>query len=362
MTARKRPSSSKMGQYVLLLAATLLCTSPAAAWNAAGHRISALIAWQRLDPGSRAAITALLRQHPDFARWQARGKGAEPGLATFLEASTWPDDIRRDQRFYSAGNEEPTPTLPGFPDMERRLEWHYIDRPLDMLPTTRAPAGELDRRLNMLVSTLANQGVQPSERAYALPWLIHLVGDAHQPLHAASRHTADGESDNGGNALLITNPFNMRHPSMSLHRYWDDLPGPPWLRDDRLAGTVSALTERHPPTGGSSTPALWIEESWLIARRYAYPESEDKPPTISPSFHERSQEIANHRITQAGYRLAELLRALFRPAQSAGRKPAGAPGESLRPAMFHVKQQCPNANAEPWRASGRRAVQSVGGC
>ncbi len=112
--------------FLLLL---LTLSSPVLAWNAAGHRLVAHIAWQQLDSPSRAAVGKLLRQHPDFHRWQSQGQEDDEDLNAFVEASTWPDDIRHDARFYSAG-ETPTPTLPGFPDMERRRHWHYVDRPL----------------------------------------------------------------------------------------------------------------------------------------------------------------------------------------------------------------------------------------
>jgi hypothetical protein len=112
----------------------LLVAAPALAWNAAGHRISAMIAWESMDAGTKSAVGQLLRQHPDYERWQARAHGGDPELTAFLEASTWPDDIRKDRRFYTAGREEPTATLPGFPDMERRLHWHYVDRPVNPAP------------------------------------------------------------------------------------------------------------------------------------------------------------------------------------------------------------------------------------
>jgi hypothetical protein len=116
----------------------LLVAAPALAWNAAGHRISAMIAWESMDAGTKSAVGQLLRQHPDYERWQARAHGGDPELTAFLEASTWPDDIRKDRRFYTAGREEPTATLPGFPDMERRLRWHYVDRPVNSRRRHRA--------------------------------------------------------------------------------------------------------------------------------------------------------------------------------------------------------------------------------
>jgi hypothetical protein len=172
----------------------------------------------------------------------------------------------------------------------------------------------IDRQLAALARTLADPGSTPSERAYALPWLIHLVGDAHQPLHAASRYGPDGQSDNGGNALEVVTPFHLRSPSMSLHRYWDDLPGPPWLSGSRLESAARSLTARYAPPASPETPEDWIAESWRIASEYAYPPDGDAVPVIGAEFHQRALAIANRRVTEAGYRLADLLKRLLREA------------------------------------------------
>ena len=294
-----------------LLSLLLLVPPPAVAWNAAGHRISALIAWERLDERSRSTVTGLLRQHPDFERWQARSRDPDPDRAAFLEASTWPDDIRRDRRFYSAGDAQPTPTLHGFPDMERRLVWHFVDRPLHPERKARRSPGMLDKQLTALPKLLCNSKSSDAERAYALPWLIHLVGDAHQPLHAASRNRPNGKDDSGGNAQRIINPFQPKHQSTNLHSYWDDLPGKPWLRDKRLESTVKALTSLYPEAAPAGEPAQWLEESWQLAQRAAYPPGNDAVLTISAQFHASALEIAGRRLVEAGYRLAEQLRRLF---------------------------------------------------
>lgn len=304
--------SGATGRRALWLLSLFILAPSAGAWNAAGHRISAMIAWQCMNPATRNAVAVVLRQHPDFERWQAHGKGSDPDLTAFVEASTWPDDIRHDERFYTAGVDEPTPTLAGFPDMERRLAWHYVDRPLTPLENPLRSSGKLDQQLDALAATFGDPGAAPGERAYALPWLIHLVGDAHQPLHVGSRYGADGQGDSGGNRLIVNGPFPSRSVSSSLHRYWDDLPGPPWLRGSRLESAARALMARYSPPVPIGTTGQWLEESWQLAAERAYPPGGEDVPTITIDFYETTLEIANRRVAEAGYRLAVLLQDLCR--------------------------------------------------
>lgn len=288
----------------------LLLPLPALAWNAAGHRLVASIAWDQLDEHTRSELSQLLRSHPDYARWLRRTGDDQTGRGAFIEASTWPDDIRKDTRFYSAGIDNPTATLPGFPDMERRRDWHYLNRPLDDALGNQTVSGLLDKQLVALAKIIGSTSAPQIERVYALPWLIHLIGDAHQPLHTSIRLDADGKWDKLGSGMTVINPFNSRKSSSTLHTFWDDLPGPPWLRGERLTAASQALIASYPHPA-HSTSGQWINESWRIARKSAYPPGAENVPTISEEFYENARKIANQRIAEAGYRLADLLRELL---------------------------------------------------
>jgi hypothetical protein len=286
--------------------------SSAMAWNAAGHRLVAHIAWEQLDARARAEATRLLHSHPDHGLWVKKSKDTDPDRGAFVEASTWPDDIRKDSRFYHAGKDEATPLLPGFADMQRHSDWHFVNLRLDRSPADQALSGQLDKQLPSLVKTLSAAHASTVDRRMALPWLIHLVGDAHQPLHTSVRADAKGKWDALGLELTVNNPFNPRRSTSTLHAFWDDLPGPPWLRGERLASTAQVLSATYPPMALSATTQTWISESWQIARDHGYPTSPDDPPTLSAEFFANSREIARRRVTQAGYRLAELLNAALR--------------------------------------------------
>ena len=300
--------SLKLGAWLLL---ALLLPFPALAWNAAGHRLVACIAWEQLDGDTRVKLSQLLRQHPDFARWVKRAGEHHPASdverAAFIESSTWPDEIRKDSRFYSAGRDSPTLTLAGFPDMERRSDWHYLAWPLtDSGAAHSEPvSGRIDQALVAQAQALGDRN--EVGRSYTLPWLIHLVGDAHQPLHTSVRTDAQGRQDRLGTGLSVVNTFNPRKSLTTLHAFWDDLPGPPWLRGERLDAACLALANAY-PRPAPSTSAQWLDESWQIAGRDGYPPSDDSVPTISAEFQERASEIANQRVAQAGFRLADLLR------------------------------------------------------
>lgn len=318
IASRMAPWVIRLWRMLLPCALLLFMATPVLAWNAAGHRLVASIAWQHLDAHARLVAADLLRDHPDYERWRSRAGHDDSGRAIFIEASTWPDDIRSDPRFYSAGLDPATETLPGFPDMERRRNWHYVNRPLDDSPSAdshrEALSGLLDRQLVALARVLGTPGAPRSERVYALPWLIHLTGDAHQPLHTSIRLDPEGKWDKLGNGMLIVNPFNPRKHSSTLHAYWDDLPGPPWLRGERLDAAGRALAAAYPAARADparSRPELWIEESWHLARQSAYPPDDEFVPTLSAAFHDNAKEIARRRIAEAGYRLADLLNDLL---------------------------------------------------
>ena len=286
-----------MRQFIFILFFFVL-SAPALAWNAAGHRLTAVIAWQQLSPPAQAAVVRILASHPDYERWVEKAR-SDSGLAVFAEASTWPDDIRKDPRFYDDDRESPTPAQPGLPDTARHKRWHYMD----LNDSGKVEAGELELQIGRLIHRLRSPGTS-AETSTALPWLIHLVADIHQPLHVG-RH-----GDEGGNRVEIENPFNKRHPISNLHVYWDDLPGPPWLRGKRLEQAAADLMDNYPAPAQGNV-ARWRDESHRLLAE-AYPDAGgSRLPTVSEAFQQRARDLANRRIVDAGYRLGRLLDSLF---------------------------------------------------
>lgn len=283
-----------------------LSTSGAFAWNATGHRLTAAIAWQHMNLETRIEVGQLLRNHPDHSGWLQRNPHDEHDYAAFLEASTWPDDIRHDPRFHD-DDEPSTQVIEGFPDTARHRDWHYVNRPLNTTSDADSIGGELDLQLPRLNKLLADRNEDRVARAYALAWLTHLIGDAHQPLHTVSRLDSDGRSDKGGNALLIENPFHPHRRITNLHAYWDDLPGPPWLRGKRLEQLAEKLIPLNTTTSTPGTVGQWLAEGRSLAATVVYEGLAGDVPTVNAAYHERAQRIVWERLAIAGKRLALIL-------------------------------------------------------
>ncbi len=279
------------------LALLLISSSPIWAWNSGTHRLIAEIAWQQLSASTQANVSHYLLLHPDSTRWKRNLDETQWGHAAFLGAATWPDDIRHDARFYDETSETPSPPIPGLSDTARHRRWHYFDRQIDGSP--QEGKGVLDSQLPRLIGQLKHASV--TERVYALPWVIHLIGEIHQPLHVGSNH------DQGGTLFEVTDPAHKRLPQSSLHQWWDDLPAPPWLNGQALEHAAQRLIALYPrpPIQGDTTQ--WAQESFDLAAHHAYPDT----ALITDAFRANAQGIAAQRVVAAAYRLASILEQTF---------------------------------------------------
>lgn len=272
------------------------------AWNGAGHRLIAVMAWQHMQPATREWVSSQLARHPDAARWQEKGRqsGREnAAVDLFAEAATWPDDIRQDPRFHDETGERATPPVPGLPETARRKRWHYVD--LDA--QGRVVAGELDTRILDLTARLRSTAENTPESLilpWALPWLVHLVGDVHQPLHVGKH------GDEGGNLYEVEFENRPRKPFGNLHQFWDDLPGPSGLRGQRLHEKAAWLLANYPRPRPSAA-ASWRDETHQLLAQ-AYPTRQGSLlPLIDPAFTTASRQLAEQQLVKAGWRLAALL-------------------------------------------------------
>jgi hypothetical protein len=288
---------------------------PAAAWNYSGHRIVAEIAYQRLTPQARARVHEMMRRHPDF-EMITHDAPVDPEARAhyaFVWAASWPDQILNDSRFYepARADSQPTPLLPGFPDMQRHSTWHYYDIPIsgDGTPVLQQQPPHLMTELPRLLSEIAT--ASPMQATYDLPWLVHLVGDSHQPLHATSRYLkSEPTGDAGGNYVYVQGGPN-------LHSLWDNAAAPRDLPYEDVLRYAGEITTENPAQAlGSLAPKDWLGESFELDKSTVYTfgletGSKEHPLVMPPGYEEKAKSIARQRVALAGYRLAAVLNRLF---------------------------------------------------
>ncbi|MEQ1886772.1 MAG: S1/P1 nuclease [Bryobacteraceae bacterium] len=292
--------------------ALLAISLPAFGWNLDGHRIIAGIAYARLKPKARARVDALIRRHPDYETLLTKDAPADPAARAryaFMNAAAWPDMIRGDARFYDETRADAvvTPPIPGFPESKRHPTWHYYDIPYspDGTPGESTPPPNAFSELQRLIPEIGSTK-DDALAAYDLPWIEHLVGDVHQPLHATSRYLkTQPKGDAGGNFVWVV-------PGKPLHAYWDDAAGTELNQAQRLEYGVNATRQHKQPWRLSLTPKDWIDESYALVKSDVYsfgPQtgSREMPLTLPAGYAERTQAIAKKRIALAAYRLAQVL-------------------------------------------------------
>jgi hypothetical protein len=283
----------------------LLFPYSAHAWGGAGHQLIAAEAYRQLSPELKAETFAVLQSHPDFAQWtNAYHPNPSFDLAAyvFMRCSTWPDEIR------GSGGQYDHP------------EWHFIDYPLrppnfvfepDARPTNNVLFGIAESK-----KALSNTNAEPEVRAAMLSYLIHLVGDEHQPLHCESFFDATyTNGDRGGNDVYVM-PDKM---GVRLHGIWDGLLGT--AMSPRLQWNYATeLLAKYPRTSlpeltAHTTPKEWSLESRELAIDAGYLRgklkggtNQDTAPALPADYLKNAKTVAEKQGALAGYRLADEIR------------------------------------------------------
>jgi len=282
------------------------CPSLATAWNATGHRVVARIAWEHMTPRARARAVALLLGGPGVANLAslrpAAGAAAERDALFFMSAATWADLVKNR---HEAWNVYSHPT------------WHYADFYWDVvngqphdIPGTGPDAENAGERITVFREELGSASVPDTAKAVDLAWLLHLVGDVHQPLHCSSRVTSRHplpQGDRGGNAFHLDDTRN-------LHAYWDDILDEtvslPTYEDSLAYATRIAhqLEVAFPPdsAANASDVDIWERESLHLAQTVVYADlARGRVP--SAAYLAQALNRAERQMALAGYRLANLL-------------------------------------------------------
>ena len=264
-----------------LLLAALLCAiaAPAHAWGERGHRLVGHLAQAQLNDAARAEAERLLVGEEEAEKRSLAG------------IATWADELR--------GSD---------PELGRRsARWHYVNIGEDQCryeQEKHCPGGNcVVEAINDQAAILADRGNSDAARLQALKFVVHFVGDVHQPMHAGL-----GE-DRGGNDFQVS--LRDRSPDgfgTNLHALWDS----GLFRGLRDEDAHRERLARLPAPGTTALDAAgWAEESCALAMAPGvYPDGH----VVGQDYVETWRPSAEERIALAGRRLAVLLNGLLAPA------------------------------------------------
>ncbi|MBO9621476.1 MAG: S1/P1 nuclease [Sphingomonas sp.] len=271
-------------KLLLLVAALIGFSSPAHAWWELGHETVAAIAYKNVSPAVQREIRQLLSH-------QALLETPTCPARTIEEASVWADCIKTlGPRFSYAYN------------------WHYqnvnICKPFDIksnCPDGNCVSAQVERNLKLL----KDKKVPVRERVMALAFLVHFVGDLHQPLHAGDRGDLGGNRARAAYGDYVTEKLN-------LHTIWDGLIAERAITTPPSLIRVYSSEERG--RLGAGTVEDWSRESWQVARDVVYGSAYKDPCADNPERAKLDQatiekliEPARDQVTKGGLRLARLL-------------------------------------------------------
>ena len=264
--------SNDMRRFVLVF--WLVAAPPAHSWGVAGHALVARLAAARLTPKATAAVTEILGPN-----------------VTLASISTWADQVRNTRK----------ETAP----------WHYVDiqitdAHLDM--KRDCPEGNcVLAKIADFETVLKDKTAAPEKRKEALMFLVHFIGDMHQPLHCADRH------DKGGNDQKLTffgRPTN-------LHGLWDSgLIARMGTEDELYAQLNKDLSPKRAKKFAKGGVKDWAEQSHRQAQLIVY----GKLPTAEPgaviplaeAYEQPADPVVKQQLEEAGARLAKVLNTVLK--------------------------------------------------
>lgn len=283
----------------------------------------AQVAWDALNKDVRLHVSLLLRLNPQYTAWTVNVPAEKRDQIAFLRASTWPDFIKNAPHYIkdgapgSDGNRPPAGPEAGqnigYIDMNMHKYWHFVDVPYksDQTPTDEPSVPNAQTQIALFRKTLASPVATDDVKSYDLAWLLHLVGDIHQPLHATSAFSAtEPNGDSGGNNEKISCPGCQE---TVLHWFWDDAPGVSNSPDDAIAA-ASALPAADPRQVAMRDESAWVNESFELAKQVVYQSPVSVAPgpfALNDAYRAKAVEVAKQRMAVAGKRLAILLNTAF---------------------------------------------------
>lgn len=271
------------------LFASLMAPAPAAAWGAQGHKLIAQLAYDRLTSKTKREVEAII----------AAGQGGDEttcALSTFIDASTWPDCVRgrRTKAFSWTG------------------PMHYEDRPLCSTATEVDPCPNglcVTHAVETALAVVKDPKSEPIKRLQALAYVVHFVGDLHQPLHLTDN------GDKGGNAVQVLYPRHTR--PQNLHTIWDtQLVKAAVGGDNQKVWRIEAKMLLNGSAWAKGSVEDWAAQSHQLGVDVVYKALPQPPPCggppseiepLSKAYVDRALPVIEDQLGRSAVRLAALL-------------------------------------------------------
>jgi hypothetical protein len=286
--------------FVPALVLSLVWPREAAAWGPDGHEIVAAIAEQHLTPEAREGLRRLLGSARIY----------DDAVANFA------DHVR--------------------PSRPETGPWHFVDIPVTAEKFEHhrdcGPEGCVIDKIEDFRQTLADDSGPREHRAEALKFVVHLLGDLHQPLHCADNH------DRGGNEVKVKYPGQRR--TANLHKTFDSLVLHDLMGEDQdpldYATELDARISRQQIekwTAPGSTLVDWANESHALAKQI-YTELGTPAPggqtiNLPENYGAAHKDAVEEQLMKGGIRLASVLNDAFRHSSPGERRFRIRPG--IRP-------------------------------
>ena len=313
---------NQLFKLFILFTIIFASVSSSLAWDDTGHKLIAYIAWQQMSPKAREQAVKLLVHAPEdsdlsvFYLQDSRSDAAKK-LDLFMIAGTWAD-IVRDKKFKNRFAKYHHGT------------WHYLDTfwretngKVEVVTELKSDEENALERIYTFDKMLRDNSVSDEDKAVALAWILHLVGDIHQPLHDSGRVTdLEPKGDQGGNLFLLSPKDAVGENRLNLHWYWDSIIGrniprffdacdsayiPPIAQEIMKNYPISKFQNRLE----NGQFDKWQQEGFQIASTKLYPPDLIRYETPSEAYKKQAFQIAQEQIALAGYRLGQMLNQIF---------------------------------------------------
>ena len=271
-------------RQIPVILSTLVISIFLISWGVTGHRTVGKIAENHLSSKAKAAVQELL------------------GGETLADVSTWADEVRSQPEYKQTGS------------------WHFLNLPLGLsYPEFQKQVEGMTQEnvysaLQKCEHELLSKETTRAQKVEALKFIVHFVGDLHQPMHISRAE------DKGGNTIQL----NYEGKGLNLHSLWDTyLLEHQGLSYEQLAEKYDHVAPQQIKQWQSDPLLKWIWESYEISSRLYAEVDAMKGRSIDEAYYKAHIGIIEDRIQKAGIRLAGVLNELFKNGP-AGDSPAGA--------------------------------------